>query len=134
MPADVAFIGLGVMGYPMAGHLARAGHRVTVYNRTTAKAEKWTAEFGGRMAKTPREAVQNAKFVFACVGNDDDLRSVVLGESGAFAGMMPGALFAITRQSVRRLKKSWRKKRANPALGMWMRQCRAARREQRTAY
>lgn len=93
VPADVAFIGLGVMGYPMAGHLARAGHRVTVYNRTTAKAEKWTAEFCGRMAKTPREAVQNAKFVFACVGNDDDLRSVVLGESGAFAGMMPGALF-----------------------------------------
>lgn len=93
VPADVAFIGLGVMGYPMAGHLARAGHRVTVYNRTTAKAEKWVAEFGGQMALTPRDAAKNARFVFACVGNDDDLRSVVLGEDGAFAGMKPGAIF-----------------------------------------
>lgn len=89
----VAFLGLGVMGYPMAGHLARAGHHVTVYNRTTAKAERWVEEFGGRYALTPREAVTNADIVFACVGNDADLKSVVLGDDGAFAGMKPGAIF-----------------------------------------
>jgi 3-hydroxyisobutyrate dehydrogenase len=89
----VAFLGLGVMGLPMAGHLARAGHDVTVYNRTPAKAQAWVAEFGGRHAATPREAVAGAQIVFACVGNDDDLRSVVLGPDGAFAGMAPGAVF-----------------------------------------
>ncbi|MGE8621251.1 MAG: NAD(P)-dependent oxidoreductase, partial [Achromobacter spanius] len=89
----VAFLGLGVMGLPMAGHLARAGHDVTVYNRTPAKAQAWVAEFGGRHAGTPREAVAGAQIVFACVGNDDDLRSVVLGPDGAFAGMAPGAVF-----------------------------------------
>ncbi len=89
----VAFLGLGVMGHPMAGHLARAGHRVTVYNRTTAKAEAWAKEHGGRPAATPREAAAGADFVFACVGNDDDLRSVVLGADGAFAGMKKGAVF-----------------------------------------
>lgn len=92
-PAKVAFIGLGTMGYPMAGHLKLAGHDVCVYNRTTAKAERWVKEFGGSMALTPKEAAQGAKFVFACVGNDDDLRSVVLGDAGAFAGMSPGAVF-----------------------------------------
>ena len=90
---SVAFLGLGVMGLPRAGHLARAGHRTTVYNRSAAKAVAWTAEFGGRSAATPREAAQGADIVFACVGNDDDLRSVVLGEGGAFAGMKPGAIF-----------------------------------------
>lgn len=89
----VAFIGLGVMGYPMAGHLARAGHEVTVYNRTAAKAHRWVAEHGGRLATTPREASAGARIVFACVGNDDDLRSVTLGGSGAFAGMGSGAVF-----------------------------------------
>ncbi|GIX24756.1 MAG: oxidoreductase [Caldimonas sp.] len=92
-PHTVAFLGLGVMGYPMAGHLARAGHRVTVYNRTAAKAERWVAEYGGACAATPRQAAQDADIVFACVGNDDDLRSVVLGEDGALAGMKPGAIF-----------------------------------------
>ncbi len=92
-PQRVAFIGLGAMGYPMAGHLARAGHTVTVYNRTPAKAEAWVAEYGGAQAATPREAAKDADFVFACVGNDDDLRSVVLGDDGAFAGMTPGAVF-----------------------------------------
>jgi 3-hydroxyisobutyrate dehydrogenase/2-hydroxy-3-oxopropionate reductase len=92
-PRDVAFLGLGVMGHPMAGHLARAGHRTTVYNRTAAKAFAWAAEYGGRHAATPREAAQGADIVFACVGNDDDLRSVVLGADGAFAGMKPGAIF-----------------------------------------
>jgi 3-hydroxyisobutyrate dehydrogenase-like beta-hydroxyacid dehydrogenase len=89
----VAFLGLGVMGYPMAGHLARAGHQVTVYNRTAAKGEAWAKEFGGKSAPTPREAAAEADIVFCCVGNDDDLRSVVLGGSGAFAGMKPGAVF-----------------------------------------
>nr|WP_316643505.1 NAD(P)-dependent oxidoreductase [uncultured Roseateles sp.] len=92
-PRRVAFLGLGVMGYPMAGHLARAGHHVTVYNRTAAKAQAWAAEYGGTAAATPAEAARDCDFVFACVGNDADLRSVVLGPSGAFAGMKPGAVF-----------------------------------------
>lgn len=87
-----AFIGLGVMGYPMAGHLAKAGHEVTVYNRTTSKAERWVAEFGGKLALTPKEAANDCDIVFVCVGNDDDLRSVVLGENGAFAGMKKDAV------------------------------------------
>jgi 3-hydroxyisobutyrate dehydrogenase-like beta-hydroxyacid dehydrogenase len=89
----VAFLGLGVMGHPMAGHLARAGHQVTVYNRTTAKAEAWAAVYGGGFATTPQAAAAGAEFVFACVGNDDDLRSVALGDTGAFPGMAPGAVF-----------------------------------------
>jgi len=89
----VAFLGLGVMGYPMAGHLARAGHHVTVYNRSPAKAAQWVAEYGGDAAATPREAADGADIVFACVGNDDDLRSVVLGSTGAFAGMGRDAVF-----------------------------------------
>ncbi|MFY9510389.1 MAG: NAD(P)-dependent oxidoreductase [Rubrivivax sp.] len=92
-PRRVAFLGLGVMGHPMAGHLARAGHQVTVYNRTTAKAETWAKEYGGSFAATPKVAAAGAEFVFACVGNDDDLRSVVLGDDGAFAGMAAGAVF-----------------------------------------
>ncbi len=89
----VAFIGLGVMGHPMAGHLQRAGHAVTVYNRTTAKAAAWAAEYGGAYAPTPREAAAGADIVFACVGNDEDLRSVTIGEHGAFHGMKPGSIF-----------------------------------------
>ena len=105
----VAFLGLGVMGHPMAGHLARAGHSVTVYNRTAAKSAAWAAEYGGQAANTPREAVRGADLVFCCVGNDADLRSVVLGQDpagaarggdgatrncdGALAGMKPGAIF-----------------------------------------
>jgi 3-hydroxyisobutyrate dehydrogenase-like beta-hydroxyacid dehydrogenase len=108
-PRTVAFLGLGVMGHPMAGHLARAGHRVTVYNRTAAKAAAWVAEYGGASATTPRQAVAGAELVFACVGNDEDLRAVTLGAlggdkgddlkagqraaDGAFAGMAPGAVF-----------------------------------------
>jgi 3-hydroxyisobutyrate dehydrogenase-like beta-hydroxyacid dehydrogenase len=90
--AKVAFIGLGVMGYPMAGHLARAGHQVCVYNRTPAKAAQWVAEHGGSQAATPREAAQGAELVMTCVGNDEDLRAVVLGADGAFAGMSAGAV------------------------------------------
>lgn len=91
--ANVAFLGLGVMGYPMAGHLQSAGHSVTVYNRTSSKAETWVAEHGGAMATTPAEAAQGADFVMACVGNDDDLRGVCLGDTGAFAGMSKGTIF-----------------------------------------
>ena len=89
----VAFLGLGVMGFPMAGHLARAGHSVTVYNRSGGKSVAWVAQFGGTSKSTPREAAQGADIVFACVGNDDDLRSITLGADGAFAGMSAGSVF-----------------------------------------
>ncbi len=92
--AKVAFIGLGVMGYRMAGHLAkRGGHELTVFNRTAVKAEKWVAEHGGKAAATPRAAAEGADFIFTCVGNDDDLRSVTIGTAGAFAGMKKGAIY-----------------------------------------
>ena len=92
--AKIAFLGLGVMGYPMAGHLQAKGHDVTVYNRTAAKAEAWVSQHGGAAAATPRAAAAGADFVMACVGNDDDLRSVCLGPDGAIAGMAEGAVFA----------------------------------------
>ena len=92
--AKVAFLGLGVMGYPMAGHLKRkGGHELTVYNRTAAKADKWVDEFGGKSAKTPREAATGQDFVMMCVGNDNDVRQVALGSDGGFAGMSKGAVF-----------------------------------------
>jgi 3-hydroxyisobutyrate dehydrogenase len=91
--AKLAFLGLGVMGGPMAGHLQKAGHDVTVYNRTAAKAEAWVNEYGGSAASTPKEAAVGADFVMSCVGNDDDLRSVCLGDAGAFAGMAAGSVF-----------------------------------------
>ncbi len=92
-PQRVAFLGLGVMGLPMAGHLARAGHQVTVYNRTAAKAQAWATEFGGAAEATPAQAAQGADIVYACVGNDEDLRAVTLGADGAFSGMKRGAVF-----------------------------------------
>lgn len=91
--AKVAFLGLGAMGYPMAGHLAKAGHTVTVYNRTAAKAGSWVTTYGGAAAATPAEAAKGADFVMSCVGNDDDLRAVCVGEDGAFATMSDGAVF-----------------------------------------
>ena len=91
--AKLAFLGLGVMGYPMAGHLQAAGHDVTVYNRTTAKAEKWAGEHGGSFKATPREAAEGQDLVLACVGNDDDLRNVCYGEDGALGGMTSGTTF-----------------------------------------
>jgi 3-hydroxyisobutyrate dehydrogenase len=91
--AKLAFLGLGVMGAPMAGHLQGAGHDVTVFNRTASKAQVWADNYNGKCAATPREAVHGAKFVMACVGNDDDLRSVCLGLDGAFAGMAEGSVF-----------------------------------------
>ncbi|WP_288108647.1 NAD(P)-dependent oxidoreductase [Limnobacter sp.] len=93
MGFKVAFLGLGVMGYPMARHLAKAGHEVTVYNRTAAKAEQWVADHGGKMAHTPQQAAQDQDFVFCCVGNDDDLREVCTGAQGAFHGLKKGAIF-----------------------------------------
>ncbi|MEH6786455.1 MAG: NAD(P)-dependent oxidoreductase [Paracoccus sp. (in: a-proteobacteria)] len=91
--AKVAFLGLGVMGGPMAGHLKAAGHEVTVYNRTASRAKEWVARHGGASAPSPREAAEGADFVMACVGNDDDLRAICLGDDGAFAGMAEGAVF-----------------------------------------
>lgn len=91
--AQVAFLGLGVMGFPMAGHLVAKGHKVTVYNRTVAKAEAWVAKHGGQLATTPAKAASGADFVMACVGNDDDLRSLCTGPEGAFSGMKAGAIF-----------------------------------------
>ena len=91
--AKLAFLGLGVMGGPMAGHLQKAGHDVTVYNRTAAKAEAWAKEYGGTAANNPRAAAEGAEMVMACVGNDDDLRSICIGDDGAFAGMAAGTIF-----------------------------------------
>ena len=91
--AKVAFLGLGVMGFPMAGHLVAKGHSVIVYNRSVAKLDAWVAKYGNSIAATPAEAAKDADFVMACVGNDDDLRSVCLGDTGAFANMKPGAVF-----------------------------------------
>ena len=91
--AKIAFLGLGVMGYPMAGHLATAKHNVTVYNRTISKAKKWISEYGGAMAETPSKAVENADFVMSCVGNDSDLLEITVGESGAFSQMKKGSVF-----------------------------------------
>ena len=92
--AKVAFLGLGVMGFPMAGHLlTKGGHEVTVYNRSAAKAKAWVEKFGGRAADTPKAAAEGQEFVMACVGNDNDLREVTIGSTGAFAGMKAGAVF-----------------------------------------
>jgi len=93
MSSKTAFIGLGVMGYHMAGHLKKAGHQVIVYNRTSVKSEQWVQEFGGMKASTPEEAAKGADFVMACVGNDNDLREICLGQNGAFSGMSRGSVF-----------------------------------------
>ena len=93
MTCNVAFIGLGVMGYPMAGYISKAGHNVTVFNRTTSKAEKWIKEYKGKIAETPSEAAKNAEYIFTCVGNDNDLREVTFGEKGAFQTIQKGAIY-----------------------------------------
>lgn len=113
-PLKLAFLGLGVMGFSMAGHLARAGHQVTVYNRTASKAQRWQQEFGGQTQPTPREAAQGADIVFCCVGNDDDLRAVTLGPDGALAGMASGALFVDhTTASAEVARELWQKTKEN---------------------
>ena len=93
MTCNVAFIGLGVMGYPMAGYISKGGHNVTVFNRTQSKAEKWVKEFKGKMAKTPAEAANDAEYIFTCVGNDDDLREVTFGENGVFKTIKKGSVY-----------------------------------------
>ena len=93
MTCNVAFIGLGVMGYPMAGYISKAGHNVTVFNRTTAKAENWVNEYKGKMAETPAEAAKDAEYIFTCVGNDNDLREVTFGDKGAFKTIQKGAIY-----------------------------------------
>jgi len=93
MTCNVAFIGLGVMGYPMAGYISKGGHNVTVFNRTQSKAEKWVKEFKGKMAKTPAEAAKDAEYIFTCVGNDNDLREVTFGDNGAFKTIKKGAIY-----------------------------------------
>ena len=91
--SKVSFIGLGVMGYPMAGHISKAGHDVTVFNRTTAKAEKWTKEYKGKFAKSPMEAAKDSDFIFSCVGNDNDLREVTLGDNGLFKSAKKNSVY-----------------------------------------
>ena len=93
MSCNVAFIGLGVMGYPMAGYISKAGHNVTVYNRTTTKADKWLTEYKGKLAKTPADAAKDAEYIFTCVGNDNDLREVTFGDNGAFKTIKKGAIY-----------------------------------------
>ncbi len=93
MSCNVAFIGLGVMGYPMAGYISKGGHNVTVFNRTTSKAEKWVKDYKGKLAKTPAEAAENAEYIFTCVGNDDDLKDVTFGENGVFKTIKKGSIY-----------------------------------------
>ena len=93
MSCNVAFIGLGVMGYPMAGYISKAGHNVTVYNRTGAKADKWISEYKGTKADTPSKATEGADYIFTCVGNDNDLREVTFGDNGAFNAIKKGAIY-----------------------------------------
>ena len=93
MSCKVSFVGLGVMGYPMAGYISKAGHNVTVYNRTKSKAEKWVKEYKGKIADTPEDAAKDADFIFSCVGNDDDLREVALGEKGIFNKIKKNSIY-----------------------------------------
>ena len=93
MSCNVAFIGLGVMGYPMAGYISKAGHNVTVYNRTKSKAEKWVKEYKGKIADTPEDAAKDSNFIFTCVGNDDDLKEVAIGKKGIFNSIKKGSIY-----------------------------------------
>ena len=115
MTCNVAFIGLGVMGYPMAGYISKGGHNVTVFNRTKSKAEKWISEYKGKLAETPAEAAKDAEYVFTCVGNDNDLREVTFGDNGAFKTINKGAIYidnttasaTIAREIYEYAKKKW---------------------------
>lgn len=117
MSLNIAFLGLGVMGYPMAGHLAKAGHRVTVYNRTAAKAQQWVADYGGASAPTPVKAAEGQDLVFACVGNDDDLRQVCTGLDGAFHAMEPGAVFVDHTTASARIARELHEQARNSGFG-----------------
>ena len=129
----VAFLGLGVMGLPMAGHLALAGHQVTVYNRSPAKAEAWAAEFKGTSAPTPAQAATGADIVFCCVGNDADLRAVTLGPDGAFAGMKKGAIFWTTPQRRPMSRANWLPRQRYWGCSLSMRRSQAVRQVRKTA-
>ena len=110
MSCKVSFIGLGVMGYPMAGYISKAGHNVTVYNRTKSKAEKWIKEYEGKIAETPEEAAKDSDFVFTCVGNDDDVKEVAIGKKGIFNTIKKTRYISITQQHRLKLLESFTKK------------------------
>lgn len=129
----VAFIGLGVMGYPMAGYLSKAGYETKVYNRTKAKADKWAAEYNGIACETPREAAEGCDIVFTCVGNDNDVRSVVYGEEGLLVGLKAGAVWLITQQPRQNLLWNWRMRVKKWAITLSMRQSRVVKRAQKMA-
>lgn len=133
----VAFIGLGVMGYPMAGHLAKQASAVTVFNRTAAKANQWVQDYGGSQATcasvtTPKAAAAAADIVFVCVGNDDDVAEVVLGADGALAGMSPGSLLVDHTPPLRLWRRNWALPVLHSPSVFWMRQCPADRQGRRT--
>ena len=107
MSCNVAFIGLGVMGYPMAGYISKGGHNVTVFNRTKSKAEKWIKEYKGKMAKTPAEAAKDAEYIFTCVGNDNDLREVTFGDNGAFKTIKKVLFILITQLHLQQLQEKY---------------------------
>ena len=131
--ADCAFVGLGVMGYPMAGHLVSAGHEVTVYNRTASRAEAWVAEHGGTAAPTPAGAAAGAEFVFVCVGNDDDVRSVTTDGGGVLESMGSGSVLVDHTTASADWPRSCMRPLANGASGSWMRPSLEARPARRTA-
>jgi 3-hydroxyisobutyrate dehydrogenase len=130
--SEVAFLGLGVMGFPMAGHLAADGHGVVVYNRTSAKASRWVDHRGGASAPTPREAAAGRDFVLACVVNDDDLRAVALGPGGAFAGMKPGAIFVDHTTASAKVARELHPRPRSSVSALSTRRFRAARRAPKT--
>ena len=132
--AKVAFVGLGVMGYPMAGHLTtKAGHEVTVFNRTKAKADKWVAQYGGKGAPTPKAASEGQDFIMACVGNDNDVREVMLGSDGIFAGARKGAIVVDHTTASAEIARGFTPKPSPAALTSSTRRCRADRPAPRTA-
>ena len=132
--AKVAFLGLGVMGFPMAGHLAaKGGHEVTVFNRTASKAKQWADKFGGRTAATPQSAAEGQDFVMACVGNDNDLRAITTGADGAFAAMRKGAIFVDHTTASAEVAPNSTPKPASAVLALSMPRCRAARPARKTA-
>ena len=130
---NVAFVGLGVMGFPMAGHLAAAGHQVTVYNRTASRAEAWVAKHGGKSSPQPADAAKGASIVFVCVGNDDDLRSVVFGDKGALAGMAVAPSWSTTRRHRPKSRARFPPRPRGRGSASWMRRSPAARPAPRTA-
>ena len=121
--SKVSFIGLGVMGYPMAGYISKAGHDVTVYNRTKSKAEKWIKDFKGKIADTPKEAAKESEFIFSCVGNDNDLREVTLGANGLFHSAKKGAVYIDNTTASAEIARELYKEAKKKDLIFLMRQC-----------